>query len=127
VQELLIASHNQSRVGDRPSKFTFDSNSSPVSRKQQNRGKSEDPQKGMITFVENLVEQEPEIKVSDAELEEMRKSNYFLVNNGNVVKGGPIMKNIEPKEEQKTEYKKKSVADTSSMPVAKKVVSPKKK
>ena len=33
VQELLIASHNQSRVGDRPSKFTFDSNSSPVSRK----------------------------------------------------------------------------------------------
>jgi hypothetical protein len=40
------------------------------------------------------------VKVTKEELEELRKSNYFLINNGNVVNGGPIMKNIEPKVEE---------------------------
>ena len=44
--------------------------------------------------------QEETIKVSVEELEDLRKSNYFLINNGNVVNGGPIMKNIEPKVEE---------------------------
>jgi hypothetical protein len=45
-------------------------------------------------------------KMSKEELEELRKSNYFLINNGNVEQSGPIMKNIEPKIEEVKETKK---------------------
>jgi hypothetical protein len=37
------------------------------------------------------------------ELEEMRKSNYFLINNGNIGNENPIMKNIEPRVEESKE------------------------
>ena len=38
--------------------------------------------------------------INTEELEDLRKSNYFLINNGNVLSAGPIMKNIEPKVEE---------------------------
>ena len=41
------------------------------------------------------------------ELEDLRKSNYFLINNGNITNGNPIMKNIEPKVEDAKDMKKR--------------------
>jgi hypothetical protein len=40
----------------------------------------------------------------------MRKSNYFLMNNGNVVTANPIMKNIEPRVEESKESKKRNTS-----------------
>lgn len=55
------------------------------------------------------------VKISKEELEDLRKSNYFLINNGNVEQSGPIMKNIEPKVEEVKETKKtKKVADAEA-------------
>ncbi len=48
--------------------------------------------------------------IKDENLEILRTSNHFLLNNGNVQSKGPILENIEFKEEApKPEVKKKNV------------------
>ena len=54
------------------------------------------------------------VKFSKEELEELRKSNYFLINNGNVEQSGPIMKNIEPKVEEVKETRKTKKVDVEA-------------
>ena len=54
------------------------------------------------------------VKISKEELEELRKSNYFLINNGNVEQSGPIMKNIEPKIEEVKETKKNKKVESEA-------------
>ena len=53
-------------------------------------------------------------QISKEELEDLRKSNYFLINNGNVEQSGPIMKNIEPKVEEVKETKKTKKAEAEA-------------
>ena len=59
-------------------------------------------------------------KYSKEELEDMRKSNYFLMNNGNVDQSGPIMKNIEPKNEEVKDNRKAKKAEEAAAAQAKK-------